>query len=96
MKRPSNDAWFEKQKCGPLFVYFTVHDEDDADVCVEWHLCLDDHDKCTERAFAGSDRDIRGIKDQLDTLIDRAMSEAREAATRIGRDILAWAEGNEP
>ena len=96
MKRPSNDAWFEKQKCGPFFVYFTVHDDDDADVHVEWCLCPDDEDKSEERAFAGSDRDIRGTKDQLDTLIDRAMSEAREAAKSIARNILAWAEGKDP
>ena len=96
MKRPSNDAWFEKQKCGPLFVYFTVHDDEDADVCVEWHLCPDDEDKSEERAFAGSDWNIRGPKDQLDALIDRAMSEAREAVKSIARNILAWAEGKDP
>lgn len=96
MKRPSNDAWFEKQKCGPLFVYFTVYDDDDADVCVEWHLCPDDEDKSDERAFAGSDRNIRGPKDQLDALIDRAMREAGEAATRIARNILAWAAEKAP
>ena len=96
MKRPSNDAWFEKQKCGPLFVYFTVHDDSDADVHVEWCICPDDEDKSEERAFAGSDWDIRGPKDQLDALIDRAMSEAREAAKRVARNILAWAEGKDP
>ena len=91
MKRPANDAWFEKQMCGPLVVYFTVVDYDDNAVCVEWYICPDDEDKSEERAFAGSDSDIRGPKDQLDALIDRAVRDAREAATNIARNILAWA-----
>lgn len=91
MKRPSNDAWFEKQHCGPLFVYFKVDDRDNDEVVVEWYICPDDEDKSDERAFAGSDRDIRGPKSQIDALIDRAMRETREAAIRLGNAILAWA-----
>ena len=91
MKRPSNDAWFEKQQCGPLFVYFKVDDRYGDEVMVEWWICPDDEDKCDERAFAGSGSDIRGPKDQLDALIDRAVRDAREAATNIARNILAWA-----
>jgi len=94
MKRPANDAWFEKQMCGPLVVYFTIDDDDD-EVRVEWCICPDDEDKSEERAFAGSDRDIRGPKDQLDALIDRAMHEAREAAVSIGNKILAWAQSSD-
>ena len=92
MKRPSNDAWFEKQVCGPLFVYFKVDDRYDDEVIVEWWICPDDEDKCDERAYAGSDRDIRGPKDQLDALIDRAMREARESALHIAQQIAAWAQ----
>ena len=91
MKRPSNDAWREEQKCGPFFVLFTVHDDDPADVRVEWRLCPDNEDKCDERTLAGSDGDIRGTKDQLDEMITRAMHQAREAAKRIACSILTWA-----
>lgn len=91
MKRPSNDAWFEKQKCGPFFVYFTVSVED-GDASVEWQICPDDEDKSEERAIAASDGDIHGPKDQLDALIERAMREARDAAIGIARTILTWAD----
>lgn len=94
MKRPSKNAWFEKQMCGPLVVYFTVHDDDANDVCVEWCICPDDEDKSEERAFAGSDHDIRGPARELDALIDRAVKEAAAAATHIAREILAWAQGD--
>jgi hypothetical protein len=92
MKRPSNDAWFERQPCGPLVVMFKVDDRYDDEVVVEWYICPDSEDKADERAFAGSDRNIRGPKDQLDALIDRAMAEARGAAISIGTRILAWAQ----
>lgn len=92
MKRPANDAWFEKQLCGPLFVYFKVDDQADDDVIVEWWICPDDEDKCDERAFVGSDHDIRGPKDQIDALIDLAMHEVRGAAVRIGNELLTWAK----
>ena len=96
MRRPANDAWFEKQKCGPFFVFFSViyfngHD----DIIVEWCLCPDDEDKAEERALYGSDRNIRGPKDQLDALIDRAMREARDAAVYLGEAILTWARSTE-
>jgi hypothetical protein len=61
-------------------------------VLVEWCICPDDEDKSEERAFAGSDGEIHGPKDQLDALIDRAMREAREAALRIAQQITAWAQ----
>ena len=77
--------------CGPLVIYFTIDDDDDDEVRVEWCICPDDEDKSEERAFAGSDRDIRGPKDQLDVLIDREMREAREAAV----SILAWAQSSD-
>ena len=93
MKRPPNDAWFDNQKCGHLFVYFTVHDYDEEGIkVVEWCICPDNKNKSDERAIAGSDGEIRGPGDQLDALIDRAMHDAREAAKRIARAIIAWAE----
>lgn len=96
MKRPPNDAWFDKQKCGPLFVYFTVHDYDQEGMkVVEWCICPDDRDKSDERAIAGSNGEISGSSDQLDALIDRAMHEAREAAKRIAQGILVWADSAE-
>lgn len=96
MQRPSNKAWFEKQQCGPLFVYFSVDDYDADDVSVAWWICPDDKDKCDRRALAHSDLGIRGPKDQLDALIDRAMLGAREAAQRIAHDMLAWAAEMNP
>ncbi len=69
MKRPPNDAWFDTQRCGPLFVMFTVHEyEIEGMVVVEWCICPDDDDKSDERAISGSDGDIKGPKDQIDAL----------------------------
>lgn len=93
MKRPPNDAWFDEQKCGPLFVYFTVHEYDQEGITVvDWYICPDNEDKSEERALAESDNDIKGPSDQLDTLIDRAMEQARASAQVIARQIMAWAE----
>lgn len=91
MKRPSDGAWFEKQECGPLFVFFTVHPHDELNVSVDWSICADDGDKCEERALAGSDNDICGTKAQLTELINLAMRRARESARRIANNMLAWA-----
>jgi len=91
MKRPENDAWFEKQECGPLFVFFTVHSHDGLNASVDWCICADDEDKCEERALAGSDNDIRGKRDQLTELINLAMDRARASARRIANDMLSWA-----
>ena len=75
MKRPANNAWFEKQMCGPLVVYFTVHEGNyDAEIVVEWQICPDDEDKAEERAFASSDHDIRGPK-RSDRCADRSCGE---------------------
>lgn len=99
MQRPPNDAWYHKQMCGPLFVYFTVHDnteygekpESDDAVQVDWYICPDDEDKSEERAFASSDGDIHGPKADLGKLIDRAMEATREAAINLANSLLAFA-----
>ena len=74
MKRPSNDAWYETQKCGPLFVVFRV-DDHEGTLTVVWWICADDEDKNTERAFASNEYNGGARGSDITKLIDQAMEE---------------------
>lgn len=87
MKHPGNKLGFEKDCCGPLFIFYCTND----DGGVDWYICPDDEDKCTDR---------RAIAEANASSPEEAMRQVAAAVTTIAHDMLSWAAtapaGGEP
>jgi hypothetical protein len=84
VRHPGKEPWFEKDACGPFFVFYCERKRypDDPDrPLVEWYLCPDDEDKCHERAYA---------EGRAHT-VELAMLQVADAVAAIASSMLAWA-----
>lgn len=78
MKHPGTKPWFEKDSCGPLFVFYCTG----ADGGIDWYICPDDEDKCTDR---------RAITEGNAASPEEAMRQVAAAVTTIAHAMLSWA-----
>jgi hypothetical protein len=78
VKHPGNKPWFEKDRCGPLFVFYCDDDEGG----IDWYICPDDEDKCTQR---------RTILKGNAPSPEEALQQVAAAVTKIAQDRLVWA-----
>lgn len=78
MKHPGNKPWFEKDRCGPLFIFYCAND----DGSIDWYICPDDEDKCTDR---------RAVVESSAPSPEEAMRQVAAAVTTIAQEMLSWA-----
>lgn len=77
MKHPGPKPWYVKDTCGPLFVFYCTG----ANGGIDWYICPDDEDKCTDR---------RALQEGNAPSPEEAMQQVAAAVTAIAQEMLAW------